>query len=279
MIRCGNAFTTGRCAAWQSTWSAQEKAVVGAQRATASGLVETLSRLAKRHVIDIILVTYGNTPYAAAQWARRNYLVRANTSDTWPLRDDLITKAEELAQDAIEHQLVLFIGAGVSAGAGVDTWKGLLEGMAEKANFTDKERELLAKKDLRDQATLIESALRDSSDSFKKRVANRIAERKLYSLVHGLLASLPSKEAVTTNFDKLFEDAAAVSGSGIAVLPRDPRKTDGRLLLKLHGSVDDHQGMILTRSDYLRMPRQYGALMGLVQGLLMMRKMVLWAIH
>ncbi|BBZ18629.1 SIR2 family protein [Mycolicibacterium gadium] len=240
----------------------------------ASGLVETLSRLAKRHVIDIILVTYGNTPYAAAQWARRNYLVRANTSDTWPLRDDLITKAEELAQDAIEHQLVLFIGAGVSAGAGVDTWKGLLEGMAEKANFTDKERELLAKKDLRDQATLIESALRDSSDSFKKRVANRIAERKLYSLVHGLLASLPSKEAVTTNFDKLFEDAAAVSGSGIAVLPRDPRKTDGRLLLKLHGSVDDHQGMILTRSDYLRMPRQYGALMGLVQGLLMMRKMV-----
>ncbi|BBY44163.1 SIR2 family NAD-dependent protein deacylase [Mycolicibacterium celeriflavum] len=246
----------------------------GTKGKLALGLVKTLTELAHTHEVDIILVTYGDRPYAAAQWARRKYLDNANASDTWPLREELISKADELAKDAIEHQLVLFIGAGVSAGAGVDTWKGLLESMAEEANFTYKERELLAKKDLRDQATLIESALRDTSNSFKKRVADRIGEKTRYSLAHGLLASLPSKEAVTTNFDKLFEDAAAVSGNGIAVLPRDPRKTDGRLLLKLHGSIDDHRGMILTRSDYLRMPRQYGALMGLVQGLLMMRKMV-----
>lgn len=160
----------------------------------------------------------------------------------------------------------------MSAGAGVDTWTGLLENLAVEAEFTDAQRELLKTKDLRDQATLIESALPKTSGSFKKRVADRIRDKENYSLMHGLLASLPSKEAVTTNFDELFEDA--VGRDAIAVLPKDPRQADGRLLLKLHGSVDRHDEMILTRADYLRMPRQHGALMGLVQGLLMMRKMV-----
>lgn len=236
------------------------------------GLVGTLTRLAREHQVDIILVTRGERAYAAAQWARRKFLGGAKESDTWPLHNDLIARAEALADDARERQLVLFIGAGVSAGAGVDTWKGLLENLAVEAKFTDKQRELLKTKDLRDQATLIESALPKASGSFKKRVAERICEKQRYSLTHGLLASLPSKEAVTTNFDELFEDA--VGRDAIAVLPKDPRKTDGRLLLKLHGGVDRPEDMILTRADYLRMPRQYGALMGLVQGLLMMRKMV-----
>lgn len=236
------------------------------------GLVGTLTRLAREHNVDIVLVTRGDKAYAAAQWARRKSLAETEISHTWPLRDDLIDRAEALAVDARERQLVLFIGAGVSAGAGVDTWKGLLDNLAVEAEFTDEQRELLRSKDLRDQATLIEAALHETSDSFKKRVADRIGERRHYSLTHGLLASLPSKEAVTTNFDELFEDA--VGRDAIAVLPKDPRNTDGRLLLKLHGSIDRHEEMILTRADYLRMPRQYGALMGLVQGLLMMRKMV-----
>ncbi|OHT93317.1 SIR2 family protein [Mycobacterium syngnathidarum] len=240
----------------------------------ALGLVETLSKLAHKRNVDIILVAYGEKPYAAVQWARRRYLSSGKVAEAWPLRDGLRRKAGDLAKDAIERQLVLFIGAGVSAGAGVDTWKGLLETMAVEAKFKTKERKRLSQKDLRDQATLVEGRFECDTDSFKKRVADRIGEVTHYSLVHGLLASLPSKEAVTTNFDRLFEDAASIHGKEIAVLPKDPRQTDGRLLLKLHGSVDDHEKMILTRSDYLRMPRQYGALMGLVQGLLMMRTMV-----
>jgi hypothetical protein len=65
----------------------------------------------------------------------------------------------------------------------------------------------------------------------------------------------------------LFELASRVDGSGVAVLPDDPRHTGGRWLLKLHGSTDKPDGIVLTRSDFLNMPRQYGALIGLVQGL------------
>lgn len=237
----------------------------------AKGLVAALTGLAHKHKVDIILVTFGSKPYAAAQWARRELLRDLTVAETWPLRTELHHKAEELANDAIDRQLVLFIGAGVSAGAGVDTWADLLEKLArDDAGYNEAELDRFKKMDLRDQATLIESALHETSDSFKKRVAHRIQESRYYSLAHGLLASLPSQEAVTTNFDELYELAAGK----ISVLPKDPRESDGRLLLKLHGSVDNHKDMILTRSDYLRMPRQYGALMGLVQGLLMMRKMV-----
>ena len=58
------------------------------------------------------------------------------------------------------------------------------------------------------------------------------------------------------------------------ILPESAVDTDGRWLLKLHGSVHKSDDMILTRSDYMDMPRRHGALMGLVQGLLMMRHMM-----
>jgi len=79
---------------------------------------------------------------------------------------------------------------------------------------------------------------------------------------------------VTTNFDTLFEVAAQTGNRKLAVLPNDPRDSGGRWLLKMHGSVDDPQRIVMTRSDFLDMPRQYGALLGLVQGLLLMRHMM-----
>ena len=58
------------------------------------------------------------------------------------------------------------------------------------------------------------------------------------------------------------------------MLPHEAARPDGRWLLKLHGCVTKPEKIILTRADYLDMPRQHGALMGLVQGLLMMRHMM-----
>ncbi|KHO22990.1 SIR2 family NAD-dependent protein deacylase [Mycolicibacterium setense] len=242
------------------------------------GLVGTLSTLAKQQNVDIILVTFGTRPYAAAQRARRELIGGKDLAKTWRFakkaNPDLIQKARDLANEAIEHQLVLFIGAGVSAGAGLPDWKGLLAVIAKEAGIDHDVRERLTARDLRDQATLLDRALERTDARLKDRVARNLKEFERYSLAHGLLASLPSKEAVTTNFDNLFELASRLRDRDIAVLPDNPRSTGGRWLLKLHGGVDAPAKMILTRADYLSMPRQYGALMGLVQGLLLMRRMV-----
>ncbi|PQE01978.1 SIR2 family protein [Mycobacterium sp. EPG1] len=242
------------------------------------GLIQALTTLATENDVDIVLVTYGDKPYAAAQRARRKCIGPNELSDTWRFAQDanpkLIEKAHQLAEDAIDRQLVLFIGAGVSAGAGLPTWRSLMNDVAKQAGFGENERKRLAKKDLRDQATLIEQRLAETSEPLKSRVAVALKSPTRYALAHGLLASLPSTEAVTTNFDTLFELASKVRGRDVAVLPEDPRTTGGRLLLKLHGSVSHPDRMVLTRADYLKMPRDYGALMGLVQGLLLMRRMV-----
>jgi hypothetical protein len=242
------------------------------------GLIETLQELADAHDIDIALVTFGEKPYAAAQRVRRDLLTGTDLTTTWRFgahaSKNLLSEGRRLADAAIDSQLVLFIGAGVSAGAGVPMWKALLADLAKDAGMPREIIELLKDKDARDQATLIERRLHAGDSDLRERVVSALEPFERYSLQHALLASLPSKEAITTNFDKLFEIASRIERRRLAVLPDDPSKSRGRWLLKLHGSVDDPEKIVLTRSDYLEMPRRYGALIGLVQGLLLMRHMM-----
>ncbi len=242
------------------------------------GLIQTLQELANKHDVDLVLVTFGEKPYAAAQRVRRDVVGDADLATTWRFgnhaHENLLAEGRRLADAAIDSQLVLFIGAGVSAGAGVPMWKALLTGLAEDAGMDPELIKLLESKDVRDQATLIGRRLHDSGSRLQNVVVSKLASFKRYSLQHALLASLPSREAITTNFDKLFEAASRIERQRLAVLPNDPSRTGGRWLLKLHGSVDAPEKIVLTRSDYLEMPKRYGALIGLVQGLLLMRHMM-----
>ncbi len=243
-----------------------------------SRLIEVLHGLAIERDIDIVLVTYGDKSYAAAQRARRLVVDQDHLEATWTFdgrsTTDLQNWANQLAEAAITSRLVLFVGAGVSAGAGAPTWNQLLADIARVAGFRPEALSLLAKKDPRDQATLIEGRLDEKGRDLRVEVAAHLQRTERYSLLHGLLTSLPSSEAVTTNFDDLFETAARTAGRNLAVLPANPAAADGQWLLKLHGTVEKPENIVLTRSDYLDLPRQYGALIGLVQGMLLMRHMM-----
>lgn len=240
-------------------------------------LLLALDRIASEHDVDIVLVAYGDKHYAACQRARRQVVSDRPLSKVWRFDEKanphLESCAHRLAKAAIDSQLVLFIGAGVSIGAGLPSWGDLLRTVALGGGVDPEIVKLLRDKDYRDQATLLERWL-GAEDGLKTRVKTELSQAQRYSLQHALLASLPSKEAVTTNFDQLFETAAEAGGRELAVLPANPSNADGRWLLKLHGSVDAPDNLVLTRSDFLNMPRQYGALLGLVQGLLLMRHML-----
>ncbi len=95
------------------------------------GLIKTLTRLADSRDVDIILVTRGQKPYAAAQRARRLALAGRTEDQTWRLGAELQRQAQILANAAIDEHLVLFIGAGVSAGAGLPLWGDLLMDIAK----------------------------------------------------------------------------------------------------------------------------------------------------
>ena len=125
-----------------------------------------------------------------------------------------------------------------------------------------------------DAARIIEARLGDDPEQLGLAIAHHVGGARRFGLGHALLASLPASEAVTTNYDTLFERAVSAAGRTFAVLPYDPPKGDG-WLLKLHGCVERRlSDIVLTRGDYLRYADRRAALAGIVQALLITREML-----
>lgn len=232
------------------------------------GLIPTLLAAAGENRCDVVLVTYGQVMYTAAQKVRRE--LSATNDDYWAeLPHDLWLLADQLAEKAHKKQLVTFFGAGVGADVGRPTWLELLERIARSAeNFDMNTFSAIKGMDPRDQATIIE---RIAGEHFREAVEEALASER-YSLTHGLLASLPVDESVTTNFDDLYERAARIDGRSLAVFPGGDLSAGDRWLLKLHGTIG--RDIILTRDEYLGAISSHVALRGLVQAMLFTRTML-----
>jgi hypothetical protein len=231
-------------------------------------IVPALRAAAAKHRVDVVLVCFGDKPYSAAQRAR----LALAPPMIWA---ELETTVERLAGYAQHDQLALFIGAGVSMGAGLPSWKDLISGLAGSLGDESTPGGGLDDLDVRDQAELLLHWYRDRQKDLSQTVRERIGAFSRYSLAHGLLASMHARENVTTNYDRLFESAATSADRPLAILPRRPvHEIDQRWLLKLHGSVDDDGPIVLTRSDYLGLPARSGALFGILQAQLLTRHML-----
>jgi NAD-dependent SIR2 family protein deacetylase len=239
-------------------------------------LVKRLTALTDELPVDVVLVTWGVKQYAAAQRARKRLAHRALSLEgeiDAPNPAALSRTISELAERVRRQQLVLFAGAGVSTGAGLPLWQELLDGLARTApehpdGPLDLER--LHKLDVRDQAQVL--ARRYGQKDYKAWILERF-QSDHYALAHGLLASLDPHEVVTTNYDNLMEKAFGHARRQ-AVLPREAVGPDGRWILKLHGSLDELDSVVLTREEYLGLPERSQALFGIVQAMLITKHML-----
>lgn len=112
---------------------------------------------AERLDIDCVLVTFDGPTHAAAQAERRRWL-QERGEPGWPDVDpELMKVAKGLARKANRGELVLFLGAGLSTGAGLPLWGALLDDLADRAGMDEAERLALSKLDVLDQAELVES--------------------------------------------------------------------------------------------------------------------------
>ncbi|WP_217922220.1 SIR2 family NAD-dependent protein deacylase [Miltoncostaea oceani] len=236
-------------------------------------LLETLDTAAARNDIDVVLVTGDGRGFAAAQSARRQ--VVAAGGEPWSGIDPVSADtARELAADALAGRLVLFLGAGVGLGAGLPLWGELLDRLAARAGITSDERDEMRRRlTPTDRALIIERRLEEQGQRLGEAVAVELGRTRC-SLTHQLLAGLPVREAATMNYDELFENAWRAAGRQPAVLPYEPTADHDSWLLKMHGTVTEPKDIVLTRDDYLRYAERRAALAGIVQALLITRRML-----
>lgn len=243
-------------------------------------LLRVLSDAVGQIDADVALVAYSRDQLAAAQHERRKLMSSGRHGSDWSvLPDRLRATARSLAELSANGQLVLFLGAGVSVGAGLPTWQGLLDGLAEEAGLDPQAQKALKGLSVLDQAHVLQVRLAATRGddgqprSFRDAIAQRTSVER-YGLAHALLPNLNVTESVTTNYDTLFEDASRSAGYPTAVLPYESSQGGGRWLLKLHGCVSKPEDIVLTREDFLRYDDQRGALAGIVQAMLITRHML-----
>jgi hypothetical protein len=231
-------------------------------------LLPALRKHAEQTDVDIALVLNDVRDHAAAQDVRRRI-----GDETWEFDDDVVAVAEALAARAAAGTLSLFMGAGVSRTAGLPLWPELIDELLDTAGVGPDERSAVERLGVQDQAEYVARRLPGGEEELQEWVQERFAARP-HSLAHALLAALPAREAVTTNWDPLFEQAVTDTGQRLAVLPYDEPDGTDRWLLKLHGDAQRGDGIVVRREDYLRFGADQAALAGMVQSLLFTRHML-----
>ncbi len=151
---------------WPSTSSAPVRAGWKPTRAPFTRRVlPALYEAADRYDADLVLVCWQRRSYSAAQRVRRRLLKGSHGGDLatlWDLGDrgeGLADEARRIAGELRRRNLVLFVGAGVSAGAGLPAWQGLLDGIAESLGAGGPSRDRLRQLDVRDQAAVLQRRL------------------------------------------------------------------------------------------------------------------------
>lgn len=176
---------------------------------------------------------------------------------------------KHLVSDLARRRCVIFLGAGVSAnclndrGESPPGWEEFIKSAAS---------ELLPTKRAEIEDLVVRKDLLGAGERLKAyRGADLIEDiRRLFTRpryqpadIHRHILDLDPRIVVTTNFDKIYDSHAnapgptTLSGSLIVKNFGDKdivhafRSTD-RVLIRLHGSADTIQDLILTRSDYAR---------------------------
>ncbi len=181
----------------------------------------------------------------------------------------MIIWPQQLIKDVARRRSVIFLGAGISRnstntmGRIPKTWETFLRDACASVNPNAHIRKLLNQKDYLTACEVIKDRLR--RDDFIQLVRDEfLTPGYQYAPIHEYIFRLDSRIVATPNFDKIYEVYANHAANASIVVKHhfDPDVTDairedGRLVLKIHGSIDSPDRMIFTRSEYAKARNKY----------------------
>jgi NAD-dependent SIR2 family protein deacetylase len=179
----------------------------------------------------------------------------------------MVAWPDSLAREIVKERCVLFLGAGVSSTATNDkgertpSWSEFLQRATELV--TEKKAKAQIRRLLKDGRMLIAlQAIRDNCNATEYRgLLDSTFNDNSYkpSQVHKIIYELDARIVITTNFDKIYERYCLAPAGGSAAYKvlnynaqdfADELRSDTRLIIKAHGSIDQVSEMIFTRSQY-----------------------------
>ena len=161
--------------------------------------------------------------------------------------NDIISHIKQIQEASRQNRLVIFVGTGVSASAGVPTWKDLVEEM----------RKEMPENVIKEETDFLKIAQLYKEQRGEKEYLERIQEiLKIKTVaptyIHDKLIKLNPCHIITTNYDNLLEQAALQNNENFHVVRRDedvPYNHGERMLIKMHGDFDSRR-IVLTENDY-----------------------------
>ena len=150
------------------------------------------------------------------------------------------------------NALTFFVGAGISALSGAPTWKGLINAICDKLDYTKKDA--YSSDEYLKIPQMYYYSLGEKSSQYYQFVEEQLkgAELKPNAIHHEML-NLNPVSFITTNYDTLLEDAAIHYCQSFKVITRDedvPTIFGDRFILKLHGDFK-YKNFVLKEEDYL----------------------------
>jgi hypothetical protein len=173
---------------------------------------------------------------------------------------------EELVASIAGGNAALFVGAGLSVGAGLPGWRQLIAPLADRIGLPENQRGDLLKvahfyETQRGRQALI-SYIREQTESHGTAPTEN----------HRRLARLRIRAWLTTNFDDLLEQTLRDIGERFTQVVRDhdlPYASADRLtLIKLHGDAAQPETIVITRQDYNTYARRFPRVKEKLSGLL-----------
>jgi hypothetical protein len=179
----------------------------------------------------------------------------------------MINWPPELVREIVAQRCVLFLGSGVSASA-VDakgnrppTWTSFLEQATELVPTATRKNEIRKLINKGKMLVALQAIQNVSNPISYNALLDKVFNSPYQpSRIHELIYDIDAKIVITTNFDKTYEnycsrfDANGTAYKTISYYENDDLadeiRSDTRLIIKAHGSINTTSRMIFTRTEY-----------------------------
>lgn len=186
--------------------------------------------------------------------------------------NDYISAFRDIRKARDNNKLVIFVGAGISKNSNLPSWKELIEEFAEEIQY---DQYILNKDNYRfstDEFLKIPQYAYDRDSKKYKEILKRVlmVPAKSNSLNKIIIKLLPN-HIVTTNYDKLLENTDDLNNFLYKVVSSDKDllvSQGEHYIIKMHGSVDDLENIVLKEDDYLNYTNDHILLETFIKSLL-----------